>query len=131
MEDDEYQYDPFVAPVPEEWLALDESERIWLVEDYHRRAGIDLPNAQLHAIIHAVVEAQIATGDELPVQRTLQRLMAEGLDRHDALHAIGAVLAEHIHGIMTEPAETSRADPNQPYFAALARLTAKGWRASG
>src|SRR4051812_21112742 len=48
--DDEYQYDPLVAPVPEEWIELDESERIWLIRDYHRRAGIALPDSDMHAM---------------------------------------------------------------------------------
>jgi hypothetical protein len=123
-------YDPLIAPDPEEWLALDESERIWLARDYHRRAGIKLPDAELHALIHAIVEAQIASGDELPVKRTMQRLLAEGLDRHDAIHAIGSVLAEHIHKIMSGSPAVSETKPNEPYFAALERLTAEGWRAS-
>src|SRR5689334_13211879 len=122
-------YDPLIAPDPDEWLALDESERMWLAKEYHRQAGIELPNEELHAVIHAVVEAQIAIGDELPVKRTLQRLMGEGLDRHDALHAIGSVLAEHIHKVMTASPAISETDPNKPYFAALERLTAKGWLA--
>jgi hypothetical protein len=58
------RYDPIKAPTPEEWLALDEQERIILAEDYHRRARIRLPNATLHATMHAVVENQIALGDE-------------------------------------------------------------------
>jgi hypothetical protein len=123
------QYDPLVAPAAEEWLELDESERIWLVQDYHRRMRIDLPDAQGHAMIHSVVENQIAAGDALPVQRTMQRLLAEGLDRHDALHAIGAVLAEHLRVLFQQAAGQPPADPNKPYFAALERLTAAGWRA--
>jgi hypothetical protein len=43
-----------------------------------------------------MVEAQIALGDETPASRIAQRLIGEGLDRHDAIHAIGMVLAEHI-----------------------------------
>jgi hypothetical protein len=31
-------YDPFESPPPEEWLDMDEAERLSLVEDYHRRA---------------------------------------------------------------------------------------------
>jgi len=31
-------YDPLEAPDPEEWLELDEHERIELVRDYHGRA---------------------------------------------------------------------------------------------
>jgi hypothetical protein len=68
-------YDPYKAPDPDEWLALDEQERIDLVRDYHRAAGIRLPNATMHATLHAVVEMQIALGDETPAQRTVERLM--------------------------------------------------------
>jgi hypothetical protein len=123
------RYDPLVAPDPKKWLALDEQERIDLARDYHRRARIPVPNdnEELHALFHAIVEAQIALGDATPAQRTAQRLMDEGLDRHQAIHAIGSVLAEHIHDIMKT---TPSGDPNAPYFAALERLTAEHWRRS-
>ena len=39
------RYDPLEAPKPEEWLGLDERERIDLARDYHRSARIRLPNA--------------------------------------------------------------------------------------
>ena len=121
-------YDPLEAPDPEEWLELDEHERIELVRDYHRRARIRLPNEKLHATLHAIVEAQIALGDETPAGRIAQRLIGEGLDRHDAIHAIGMVLAEHIYDVLkTAKSDT---DPNAPYFAALERLTAEDWRRS-
>ncbi len=42
---------------------------------------------------HVVVENQIALGDEIPVARNLHQLMAQGLDRHDAIHAIASVKA--------------------------------------
>ena len=44
------QYDPLDAPEPEEWLAIDEAERIHLAQDYHRRARVRLPNEKLHAV---------------------------------------------------------------------------------
>jgi hypothetical protein len=119
------RYDPTVPPQPTEWLALDEAEQIALVEKYHRRAGIDLPNATLHALIHTTVERQLAA--KLPsVVRALQRLQAEGLDRHDAIHAIGAVLAEHMRQLMI--GELNVPDPNPICFAALDRLSAASWR---
>jgi len=123
-----HRYNPLEAPDPEEWLALDEQERIDLVRDYHRRARIRLPNAKVHAILHAIVEAQIALADETPAQRTAQRLMDEGLDRHEAIHAIGLVLTEFMDDLLKEP--ESYTDPNAPYFAALERLTAEDWRRS-
>jgi hypothetical protein len=125
----EATYDPLVAPDPEEWRALDEEERIDMVMDFHRRARIKLPEAQVHAILHSVVENQVAEGDALPVRRTLERLMGEGLDRHDAVHAIGAVLIGHMHHLIK--AGHVEGDPNLSYYAELERLTADTWRKSG
>jgi hypothetical protein len=121
-----HRYDPLEAPAPEEWLALDEQERIDLARDYHRSAGIRVPNAAAHAAVHAIVETQIALGDETPACRTLRRLMDEGLDRHDAIHAIGSVLVGFMRDLMIAP--KSDTDPNAPYFTALEHLTAEGWR---
>lgn len=127
------QYDPFTAPDPDEWLSMDEQRRIDLAREYHRRARIRLPDAKAHAVVHTIVESQIALGDEIPVRRTLQRLMAEGLDRHDAIHAIGMVLVEFISDLLSQP-EAAHAerppDANQPYYAALEKLTAESWRQS-
>jgi hypothetical protein len=123
-------YDPAVAPDPTEWLALDEGERIHLAEEYHRESGESAPNPRLHATFHNIIETQIAMGDELPVRRTIVRLMQEGLDRHDAIHAIAAELSETIYDVLKGPAKPGD-DPNRAYFAALERLTARGWRKKG
>ena len=122
------KYDPLQAPDPEEWLSMDESERIELVEDYHRRAQVHLPRATVHAIIHVIVENQIALGDEIPVRRTADRLLAEGLDRHEMIHAIGSVLAGFINDLMKTPEDGKIS--NQTYFAELQQLTAESWRRS-
>jgi hypothetical protein len=119
------RYDPLVAPDPASWLATDEQERISLVTDYHGRARVKLPNIRVHAVIHVVVENQIALA-EAPVARAMQRLMADGLDRHDAIHAIGAVLAEFMFDLVHEPIPPG--DPNKSYFEAVERLTADEWR---
>jgi hypothetical protein len=59
----------------------------------------------------------------------LARLRAEGLTRHDAVHAIGTVLAGQIYELLkSSPHDTS--DPNPPYFDRLRRLTAAEWRRS-
>jgi len=125
------RYNPLQAPDPKEWSAMDEQERIQIVEQYHRRAGIRLPNVKVHAVIHAVIESQIAMGDEIPVRRTLERLISEGLDRHDAIHAIGSVLTMHMHDLVSRRDAVSKGDPNEVYYAALERLTAEEWLQSG
>ncbi len=124
------RYDPLIAPSPEEWESLDEGERIRLVEDYHRRARVSLPNAKIHAALHVIVENQVALGDETPVRRTVERLMSEGLDRHDAIHAVASVLAGHMYGVFSPSPSEPISDPKPGYYAELERLTAEEWRRS-
>lgn len=121
------RYHPDMAPDTVAWLALDEHHRIMLVQAYHRRAGIEVPDQKVHAIIHVIVENQAALGDELPVRRAIERLMTEGLDRHEAVHAVGSVLAAHLTDLMNSdgPAPAKL----QTYKAAVERLTAGSWRA--
>ncbi len=124
--DIEGAYDPAVAPDPLQWLSLGEQERVELAEDYHRRAGVSLPNETIHAVMHAVIENQIALGDDLPVRRTVERLVAEGLDRHEAIHAAGSVPFGQLNEVMK--ATESDAFPKEVYYRALERLTAESWR---
>lgn len=123
------QYDPLLAPSPTAWLATDEGDRIEWVMVYHRRARVKLPNRRLHAAIHVVVENQVAMGDELPVRRCLDRLQAEGLDRHEAIHAIGSVVADHMVDLLKT--RVPGGDPHAAYWAELERLTAETWRSLG
>ena len=120
-------YDPDTPPVPADWLQTDEGERIELVSAYHRDRKVKLPNSQLHAVIHVVVENQLALGDEV-VLRTLARLQAEGLGRHDALHAIGSVLAEDLYALMRTTDDTKGGNIYDRYLKRLQNLDAKNWR---
>jgi hypothetical protein len=61
-------YDPLVPPDPAAWLALEEAERLALAEAYHVRKRIKLPSVKAHAVLHVIVENQIAEGDALPVR---------------------------------------------------------------
>lgn len=120
------RYDPLKAPDPKKWLALDEVERIELAVKYHRQAGIKLPNVRVHGTVHAMVENQAALGDEIPVRRTLERLQNEGLDRHDAIHAVGMVLVYHFQDLLNHSLPEGK-DPNDAYYAELEKLTAESW----
>ena len=77
--------------------------------------------------VQVVVENQLALADE-PVVRALDRLVREGLSRHDAVHAIGSVVAEEIYVLLKEQdiPDTARTR----YYAAIERLTAASWRAN-
>ena len=138
-EDDQFDepirdYDALIEPHPDDWLATDEQRRIDVIQHYHRREGIEVERAELHAVMHAIVENQIAEGDRLPVRRVLLRLMSEGLDRHDAIHAIGSVLAIHLNELARESTSRTPAsdrDFNAIYFSELEKLTAESWLRSG
>lgn len=96
------------------------------MQRYHERAKIKLPKAELHAVTHTVVENQLA--EAVPeVVETFERLRGEGLERHDIIHAIGSVLAQHLSRLLREERSD---DPNRAYFGELRRLTASRWRAS-
>ncbi len=120
-------YDPDIAPDPTVWLALDEQERVQLAEAYHRAARIKLPSVEAHALFHAIVENQIAEGLDCVV-RAMARLMNEGLSRHDALHAVGSVIAEHLFETMDLKTKDDTNIIQTRYNAAVERLSANEWR---
>ena len=120
-------YDPLKAPDSKEWLELDEGERLQLIEQFHKRARVKLPNRKLHSVFHAIVETQLLDG-QLPVKNALDRLMSEGLDRHEAIHAIGSILSVTVYGIIKGKAPEN---PNIEYFRQVGELTAEKWRQSG
>ncbi len=120
------RYDPNRAPDPTEWLELDEQERFLLLERFHRKAGDMAAEPKLHAIVHAIVENQLALS-LAPVQAALDRLMREGLDRHEAIHAVGSVLIRHlVDAVKGRPATPNL---NDAYSAELDELSAAKWRA--
>ena len=55
--------------------------------------------------------------------------MAQGLDRHDAIHAIGSVLMTNINRLQRPGAAPD--DPAKTYFSNLRRLNARKWQRSG
>jgi len=123
--DSEGDYDALAGPTPARWLELDEAERLRLVEGYHRGARIRVPNLRAHGMIHVVVENQLAEDVEAAVA-ALDRLMSGGLDRHEAVHAIGSVLAEKIFSVLRD-----REPDSGEYVQELEALTVEKWRGGG
>lgn len=121
-------YEPSKTPNAEEWLALDESEKIALVQEFHRREMIQLPNHSAHAAVHSIIESQLAEGYSAAAA-TLARLQSDGLDRHEAVHAMGSLLMEHARDPMNR--SRSAKESEQLYVNALKELTADSWRSSG
>lgn len=120
-------YNPLQAPDSEEWLALDEYERINLVEDYHRESGDEVPEGSetIHATIHVMVENQFVLDDQ-PVFAVVAKLIRQGLDRHEAIHAVGAVLSEDLFDMQRGGIDETW--NQESYNKRLQKLTAKRWR---
>ena len=117
-------YDPLNAPDPDDWQSMDEDERMMLIMEYHREAGVELPNEQVHAVVHVVVENQFTLGDEMSARAALERLMREGLDRHEAIHAVGSVLVDFVQALIRDDAAPGA---NERYNEELEKLTAAEW----
>ena len=123
-------YDADRAPEPQAWLGLAEDTKIDLVVAYHRRRHPRTPRVRLHATFHTIIENQLAANETVVVD-TLQRLQGEGLSRHDAVHAIGSVLAAQVYDVLKHEQPASGEDPNEAYAEELRKLTAASWRNTG
>lgn len=108
-----------------QWNLLSEDERVDMVMKFHQETGIELPDENIHALLHVIAENQIVLGDETPVEAVLQRLIDESLDRHDAIHAIAYVLADHMFELLRGE---YAAPGNDEYYADLEKLTAVKWQ---
>ena len=118
-------YDPEVSPDPELWLATDELELEEIIMQYCMANEAELPDVYMHAHFHMAVENQVAMGDEIPVAGEFRRFMADGLSRHEAVHAIGWVLSKHMFGIVHNPAEGT--DLDLKYYEKLKNFTVAQW----
>jgi hypothetical protein len=117
------RYDPEIAPEPDEWLASTEADRLDAVRRHHRRARHHAGNPRLHAAIHVTVENQLAERHP-DATEAMNRLVAEGLGRHEAIHALGSVVADEIFDILKS------GQPHDPavYSRRLQALTASARR---
>lgn len=118
-------YDADTAPDPTAWLAADEGVKAAAVRAHHDGLASHgpMPNAKLHMLFHVIAENQLAAGDPPEVGQTLERLLAAGVSRHAAIHALASVVAAEVFAVMKENRIYDRAATS----AALARLRAEDW----
>ncbi|WP_457425960.1 hypothetical protein [Roseateles sp. P5_E7] len=88
-------YDADRPPNGAAWLALPDAEKLRLVVSFHAANRQASGRHKSHAAMHVVLEDRVARGDG-PVVRALARLQQQGQARHDALHAVGEVMARHL-----------------------------------
>ena len=93
-------YDVDHPPSAEEWLAMDEGERILVVQEAHERTRSPVgQNAHAHATIHVAVENQLAEG-YAPAVAAYERCRAAGLGRHNTIHALASVVTTHLYAAL-------------------------------
>lgn len=119
-----WTYDANSAPEPEVWLATDDALKFAAIERHHRELAVDLPNPRLHATLHAIVENQLAARTPAKSVATLDRFLAAGVTRHQAIHAIGSVVAGAIWDVQRRQATVD----HDAMSAALERLDPDDWR---
>jgi mRNA degradation ribonuclease J1/J2 len=119
------KYDPANPIGSDEWLALNEAKQIELVRDFHAELDLEMPDDALsiHSSIHVIVENQLAMRVELKPE-TIAKLTRQGLNRHEAIHAIGAILSEDIFDLLKGNIEEF--SPTK-YRRKLEKITAKRW----
>jgi hypothetical protein len=119
------KYDPFKSIDPEEWLELDEAERIELVRGFHEILEDEMPDDALsiHSSVHVIVENQLAMSVEF-IPETIAKLTRQGLDRHEAIHAIGAIVSEDLFDMVK--GNIQEFSPKK-YRRKLEKITAKRW----
>ena len=117
-------YNVLKNPNPAIWLNLDEAVRLELIESYVEdfEKEIDSSKKYIHANVHLVVENQLALGEE-PALNAYSRLMRQGLNRHETIHAIGVVIFSDIY----EALQKNDKKPITSYKSRLRKLTAKKW----
>lgn len=118
-----YEYNPLKAPKAKEWLAIDDDKRQALVEAYHVKERIKMPNVKVHASFHVIIENQAAMGDETPTKAAIKRLMLQGADRHKAVHAIVNVFIKYFWDVMETDKYESGTAMNIAYEADVRNLT--------
>lgn len=90
-------YDADRAPEPRAWKDVPQEERLRAVEAHHHalsRPHPPMPKPRVHAALHLVVEDQLASGEPPQARGAVERLVAGGLTRHEALHVVGRVAAD-------------------------------------
>lgn len=99
-------------PLPANWLTRPDEARLKQVLAYHRRTlppGKRPPNEESHARLHVLVEDMNAAHEPAAVSRAMERLLADGLKRHDAVHAVAFLLTRHLDEEQRLPEEAREA----------------------
>jgi hypothetical protein len=117
-------YNPEIEPDPDALRNVDESELHLAVRQYHLRADEPMGEGEgMHEAMHCIVESQIADNDPPETRIAVARLVADGLSRHDAIHAAAWVVSDHMYQALT----TKRPPDLVKIRNDMAALTRRKW----
>src|SRR5262249_50308914 len=104
IDTDALVYDADRAPEPRVWQAADEGTRLLAIRRHHATLAKhpELPNPGLHHPMHDVLENQLAAGVPAETAATIARLVAEGANRHEAVHAVASVVVGEVHAMVRD-----------------------------
>ncbi|MEO6280047.1 hypothetical protein [Roseateles sp.] len=108
---------------PAAWLALKPAEKLRLAVTFHASKRLASGRYKSHAPMHVALEDRVARR-EAPVVHALARLQQQGMTRHDALHAVGDVLTEHLRLLDTAPGPIAAGAWQRRFNEALEQLQA-------
>ena len=97
----------------------DELARLTLIEAEHDRTGelAEEERFRLHTSLHLIVANQVLTDDPPQAWPTLQRIVAKGYTRHEALHMVATGMSNALfHAMKGQP------QPPEVYLRYLAGL---------
>jgi hypothetical protein len=107
----------------DDWLELDEAQRLARVEEAHARDGSQVgENARVHAAMHVIVENRLAMKDDAVVA-AYDRLRAAAVSRHETIHALASVVAAQLFDQVAEKRAHAPEDDD-----AFADLDPTDWR---
>ncbi|WP_181918956.1 UPF0149 family protein [Wenzhouxiangella sediminis] len=93
-------YNPAQQVDPEEWLSIDEGERLYAIECWVAElTGRDIEDCVLEAVPILAVENQVAMNDPPVTRATLKRLLDAGVDRVTAIDAMSDVMADSLAAV--------------------------------
>jgi hypothetical protein len=110
-------YDIANPPPADEWLAMDEAERVAVVEEAHVRTRAAVgSSANAHASIHVAVENRLAAG-HARVVAAYERFRAAGIDRHRTVHALASVVTTHMLAVLEHREGFTQDEADRDYDA--------------
>lgn len=107
-------YNAYIAPKPDLWLSLTDSEKAKSIIAYHDSLELENSISDIHVFLHGVIEDQLASGEE-EVVNALNRLLGEGLDRHSCIHAICTVFCEGMYNLVN-PKERKTGNSSKDWY---------------